>query len=290
MPLQIDYEAFLATSANGVGGHRSGGRTVTFIRADGVSERRRSATLAFAIMMQSLRTSSAIMLALMLSVAFPACSSSGSGDTDGGKMTSTGSTGGSTGTGGSATGGSTGTGGADTGGSGGATGRGGGGGEAGGGHAGGGGQGGSAGGQPGGGGRAGSTGGHAGGAGGHAGSAGGHAGSAGGHGGGGADPLDQACTSACAMQAGLSCQDATCHDDCVAGASAGTGQSCKSQYTALLECEAKVPASGWICSSDEDVPEVANGQCMTTLCAWACCVSSLITTSDVWSRCLPVCG
>jgi hypothetical protein len=94
------------------------------------------------------------------------------------------------------------------------------------------------------------------------------------------------------MQAGLSCQDATCHDDCLADASssAGTGESCKSQYTALLECEAKVPASGWICSSDEDVPEVADGQCMTTLCAWACCVSSLITTSDVWSRCLPVCG
>ena len=155
-----------------------------------------------------------------------------------------------------------------------------------------GGQAGSAGGQAGSaGGQAGSAGGHAGGAGGHAGSAGGHAGSAGGHGGGGgADPLDQACTSACAMQVGLSCQDATCHDDCVAGASAGTGQSCKSQYTALLECEAKVPASGWICSSDEDVPEVADGQCMTTLCAWACCVSSLITTSDVWSRCLPVCG
>ena len=272
MPLQIDYEPFLAISANGVGGHRSGGRTVTFIRADGVSECRCSGTLAFAIMTQSLRTSSAIMLALMLSVAFPACSSSGSGDTDGGKMTSTGSTGGASG-----------------GGSGGAAGSGGGGGEAGGGHAGGGGQGGSAGGQPGGGGRAGSAGGHAGGAGGHAGSAGGHAGSAGGHGG-GADPLDQACTSACAMQAGLSCQDATCHDDCVTGASAGTGQSCKSQYTALLECEAKVPATGWICSSDEDVPEIADGQCMTTLCAWACCVSSLITTSDVWSRCLPVCG
>ncbi len=48
------------------------------------------------------------------------------------------------------------------------------------------------------------------------------------------------------MQAELSCQDASCHDDCVAGASAGAGQSCKSQYTALLECEAKVPASGWI--------------------------------------------
>jgi hypothetical protein len=220
--------------------------------------------------MQSLRNSSPIMLALMLTVSLPACSSSGSGDTDGGKMTSTGSTGGAS-SGGS--GGATGTGGAG--------GQGAGNGGAAGGHAG------SSGGDPGG------AGGHAGSAGGHAGSAGGHAGSAGGHGGaGGTDPLDQACTSGCAMQAGLSCQDATCHDDCLADASssAGTGQSCKPQYTALVECEAKLPASGWICSSDEDVPEVADGQCMATLCAWACCVSSLITTSDVWSRCLPVCG
>jgi hypothetical protein len=221
--------------------------------------------------MRSPLTSSGILLALMLSVALPACSSSGSGDADGGKMTSAGSgsgasSGGSGGTtgGGGASGPGTGVGGAA-------------------------------------GSHAGSSGGDSGGdgvqpgggAGGNAGGAGGHAGGAGGHGGGGgADPLDQACTSACAMQAGLSCQDATCHDDCLtdASSSTGTGQSCKSQYTALLECEAKLPAGAWICSSDEDVPEVADGQCMATLCAWACCVSSLITTSDVWSRCLPVCG
>jgi lysophospholipase L1-like esterase len=120
------------------------------------------------------------------------------------------------------------------------------------------------------------------------------AGGAGGAAGGAVDPMvDQACTTACAAQTRLACVDATCHADCVAQAglmpTPGTTNTCATQYLAMLKCDATLPAASWICSSDENVPEPADGQCTTAVCAWACCVSSLYTTSDIWTRCSPTC-
>jgi hypothetical protein len=128
------------------------------------------------------------------------------------------------------------------------------------------------------------------------GSAGAGAGAGAGNGGsGGSAPsaaLDQACTAACALQTKLACTlgDA-CHDACITQGELmpSMGKTCATQFTAMAQCEAKLTASKWICSSDENVPEPADGQCTSTVCPWACCVSSLYTTSDVWARCETTC-
>jgi hypothetical protein len=109
----------------------------------------------------------------------------------------------------------------------------------------------------------------------------------GGAGGGASAALDQACTAACAMQKGLTCVKPTCHEDCIAKADASPSMTtnCKAEYTAMMLCTSKLAASKWICSSDEDIPEAAEGQCTTTVCAWTCCATDLVVTSDQWAWC-----
>ncbi len=133
-----------------------------------------------------------------------------------------------------------------------------------------------------------------GGRGGFAGGMGGAAGgSRGGAGGSAATGLDQACTKACAKQTTLACADANCHDDCLMQAAImptpGSTNTCETQFLALLNCESTLASNKWTCSTDEDVPEPAAGQCTPSACAWACCVSSLYTTSDIWARCEATC-
>lgn len=135
----------------------------------------------------------------------------------------------------------------------------------------------------------GSAGSHSGGATGSGGKTGGAGGgvSMGGAGGGVSAALDQACTAACAMQKNLACADAACHDSCVAEADvspSGPG-TCKAQFTAMVQCTSKLAATKWICSSDENTPEAAEGQCTATVCAWTCCATDLVVTSDQWAWC-----
>ncbi len=104
--------------------------------------------------------------------------------------------------------------------------------------------------------------------------------------------LDQACTAACALQTKLACTlGDTCHDACITQSEImpSLGKTCATEFTAMTQCVAKLTASKWICSSDENVPEPADGQCTSTVCPWACCVSSLYTTSDIWARCETTC-
>ncbi len=120
-------------------------------------------------------------------------------------------------------------------------------------------------------------------------------GGSGGQGGavGGSPALTQACAKSCAMQTGLPCVDANCQNDCLTTAAVmptpGSTATCQTEFLALLGCEGTLAPTNWTCSSDEQEPEPANGQCATTVCAWACCVSSLYTTSDIWARCESTC-
>ncbi len=98
--------------------------------------------------------------------------------------------------------------------------------------------------------------------------------------------LAQACMAMCAAQAQSSCASTTCQADCVAAANRTPGSvSCASRYTAMAQCEAALTPSQWTCSSDENVPIPVDGQCDSTVCAWACCATDLIVPSDIWARC-----
>jgi lysophospholipase L1-like esterase len=127
-------------------------------------------------------------------------------------------------------------------------------------------------------------------------SGGGGSGGQGGTGGtGGSSPaLIQACAKSCAMQTALACVDSNCQNDCLTtGAimpTPGSTATCQTEFLALLGCEGTLAPTNWTCSTDENDPEPASGQCTTTACAWACCVSSLYTTSDIWSRCQSTCN
>lgn len=134
-----------------------------------------------------------------------------------------------------------------------------------------------------------------GGAGGKAsGGAGGKAGGTGGKGGasGAGQGLMQACTAACAMQKGLACftDAAMCLTKCL-GEPALTKSNlngstdCLAEFTAMLQCEAALAGSKWVCSSDENVPIPAQGQCQATVCAWTCCATDLVAPTDQWSFC-----
>jgi lysophospholipase L1-like esterase len=125
--------------------------------------------------------------------------------------------------------------------------------------------------------------------------AGGGTGSGGQGGTGGASPaLTQACAKSCAMQTDLSCVDSSCQSDCLTTAAImptpGSTATCQTEFMALLGCEGTLAPADWICSSDEQEPEPMTGQCTSTVCAWACCVSSLYTTSDIWARCESTCN
>ena len=121
-------------------------------------------------------------------------------------------------------------------------------------------------------------------------------GGSGGQGGtvGGSPALVQACAKSCAMQTALACVDSNCQNDCLTTAAImptpGSTVTCQTEFMALLGCEGTLAPTNWTCSSDEDDPEPASGQCTTTVCAWACCVSSLYTTSDIWARCESTCN
>ena len=121
-------------------------------------------------------------------------------------------------------------------------------------------------------------------------------GGSGGQGGtvGGSPALTQACTKSCAMQTALACVDSNCQSDCLTTAAImptpGSTATCQTEFMALLGCEGTLASTDWTCSTDEQEPEPASGECMTTVCAWACCVSSLYTTSDIWARCESTCN
>ncbi len=123
----------------------------------------------------------------------------------------------------------------------------------------------------------------------------GGSGSGGQSGTGGASPaLTQACAKSCAMQTSLACVDSTCQNDCLATAAImptpGSTATCQTEFMALLGCEGTLAPADWTCSSDEQEPEPVTGQCTSAVCAWACCVSSLYTTSDIWARCESTCN
>jgi len=103
--------------------------------------------------------------------------------------------------------------------------------------------------------------------------------------------LAQACTAMCASQATGDCPVADCQTACVkaADATASAITKCTVQYTAMAQCEAKLGADKWICSSDENVPIPVDGQCTSTVCTWACCATDLIVPSDIWARCMATC-
>jgi lysophospholipase L1-like esterase len=112
---------------------------------------------------------------------------------------------------------------------------------------------------------------------------------------GGASPaLTQACAKSCAMQTALACVDSNCQNDCLTTAeitpTPGSNATCQTEFLALLGCEGTLAPTNWTCSTDEQEPEPSSGQCTTTVCAWACCVSSLYTTSDIWARCESTCN
>ncbi len=117
---------------------------------------------------------------------------------------------------------------------------------------------------------------------------------AGGQGGSASPALTQACAKSCAMQTGLACVDATCQSDCETTAAItptpGSTATCQTEFMALLGCEDTLAPANWTCSTDEQEPEPKTGQCAATVCAWACCVSSLYTTSDIWAACESTCN
>lgn len=99
--------------------------------------------------------------------------------------------------------------------------------------------------------------------------------------------LDQACTAVCATQSALACAASPCHATCLANASvtASVTTSCKAEYEAMMQCASSLAAAKWQCSSDENVPELSDGQCTASVCAWTCCVTDLHAPSDLWARC-----
>jgi lysophospholipase L1-like esterase len=102
--------------------------------------------------------------------------------------------------------------------------------------------------------------------------------------------LEQSCAAICAAQEPSACASTSCQADCVAAAARSPGTaSCKSQYTAMAQCEAGLASSKWTCSSDENVPIPVDGQCTSSVCAWACCATDLIVPSDIWARCMDGC-
>jgi lysophospholipase L1-like esterase len=103
--------------------------------------------------------------------------------------------------------------------------------------------------------------------------------------------LDQDCSAQCSAQAASACPKANCQSDCVQAASKKLefGPTCTAEYTAMAHCEAALSGDKWTCSSDENAPIPAEGQCTQTVCAWACCATDLIVPSDIWARCLSSC-
>jgi hypothetical protein len=57
----------------------------------------------------------------------------------------------------------------------------------------------------------------------------------------------------------------------------------------MIHCDAPLQASQWMCSQDE-APVPVESQCMTAVCAYACCVGALVADQDLWSRCMPTCN
>ena len=107
---------------------------------------------------------------------------------------------------------------------------------------------------------------------------------------GGSSSLTASCTAMCAAQTTLACPSTSCQADCVAAAAKTPGSvSCATQYTAMTQCDAGLAASKWTCSSDENVPIPVDGNCNSTVCAWACCATDLIVPSDIWARCQSIC-
>ena len=105
------------------------------------------------------------------------------------------------------------------------------------------------------------------------------------------DPaLDQACTSACAKQTTLACSFADgCHDACLAKATESasnppTPLKCQQLYKTMLQCTSKLSSAQWTCDDCEG-PIAADGQCTTSVCAWACCASDLVAGTTLWARC-----
>ena len=102
------------------------------------------------------------------------------------------------------------------------------------------------------------------------------------------DPaLDAACTAACVVESQLACAPSACHDACIAQAAdtPSANNSCAAQFSSLMQCASKLAVSQWTCSSDENVPEPAEGQCQGAVCAWTCCATDLYAPSDLWARC-----
>jgi hypothetical protein len=110
---------------------------------------------------------------------------------------------------------------------------------------------------------------------------------------GGATALATACAALCKGQSSLSCSMdlADCQSNCLAqaGDTENPAVDCETQYTAMAECEAKLRANQWVCSETNVVPIPVQGQCMTTLCAWSCCVGSDFADPDIWGVCMPQC-
>jgi len=104
----------------------------------------------------------------------------------------------------------------------------------------------------------------------------------------GGQSVAQACASICAAR---TCTDsATCQATCNAYATKTPGSvPCNTQYAALATCEATLSADKLVCSSDENYPIPVDGQCNSTVCAWAACATDLIVPSDIWSRYLTSC-
>jgi hypothetical protein len=103
--------------------------------------------------------------------------------------------------------------------------------------------------------------------------------------------LDTDCAATCAQQTALSCTNGPdCQADCVApGNTTNPNVTCQTEYAAMIHCDAPLQASQWMCSQDE-APVPVESQCMTAVCAYACCVGALVADQDLWSRCMPTCG
>jgi hypothetical protein len=99
------------------------------------------------------------------------------------------------------------------------------------------------------------------------------------------------CTSACAAQTKLDCSTgADCQSLCLAPGHPSDPQvKCQSEYDAMLHCDAPLAASKWMCSQDAAPVPVA-GECISAVCAYACCVGALVADQDLWSRCMPSCA